>query len=121
VISKNLLSNPLYSVNMKWNLGIISDEISQDFEHSLKVISELGAHYVEIRNLWNKNVVSLSESEISEMKNLVTKYNLQISNLDLFTFKTYINNEKEYREHLNVFKKVIKELKPRPLRQGKCF
>ncbi|TRM79994.1 xylose isomerase, partial [Sulfolobus sp. D5] len=41
---------------MKWNLGIISDEISQDFEHSLKVISELGANFVEIRNLWNKNV-----------------------------------------------------------------
>jgi len=64
-----------------WKLGIVTDEISQDFEHAVKVASELGVQYVEIRNLWNKNVVYLSESEFSEMRNIVKRYDIQISNI----------------------------------------
>ncbi|TRM79482.1 xylose isomerase, partial [Sulfolobus sp. B5] len=55
------------------------------------------------------------------MRNLVVKYNLQISNLDSFTFKTYIDDEKEYREHLNVFKKVIELSKRLDLTYTRIF
>ncbi len=37
---------------MKLVLGIISEEIGQDFERTLGVIKELGAEYVEIRSLF---------------------------------------------------------------------
>ncbi|WP_338598910.1 sugar phosphate isomerase/epimerase family protein [Sulfolobus tengchongensis] len=92
---------------MEWKLSIISDEISQDFEHSVKVIKELGANYVEVRNLWNKNVTQLSDSEFVEMKKIVEKYGMMISNLDSPTFKIYINDEKGYREHLQILRKVV--------------
>ncbi|AAK43130.1 sugar phosphate isomerase/epimerase family protein [Saccharolobus solfataricus] len=92
---------------MDWKLGIISDEISQDFEHAVKVIKELGASYVEVRNLWNKNVTQLLDSEFSEMKRVVEKYGLIISNLDSPSFKIYIDDEKGYKEHLQILRKVI--------------
>lgn len=88
-------------------LAIISDEISQDFEHSLVVIKELGATHVEVRDLWGKNVTKLSDAEISEMKKLVEKYGLTLSNFDSPTFKIYINDENGYKEHLNILKRVI--------------
>ncbi|MEM3950640.1 MAG: sugar phosphate isomerase/epimerase, partial [Saccharolobus sp.] len=53
---------------MNWKVGIISDEISLDFEHAVKVIKELGASHVEVRNLWNKNITQVSDSEFSEMR-----------------------------------------------------
>jgi len=72
---------------LQWNLGIISDEISQHFEHAVKVIVELGAGYVELRNLWGKNVTELSEQELSQAITLVKSAGLKISNLDSPAFK----------------------------------
>lgn len=92
---------------MYWKVGIISDEISLDFEHAVKVIKELGAIHVEVRNLWNKNITQVSDSEFSEIRNIVEKYGLTISNLDSPTFKIYINDEKGYKEHLQILRKVI--------------
>jgi sugar phosphate isomerase/epimerase len=92
---------------MNWHIGIISDEISQDFEHAIKVIKELGAEYVEVRNIWNKNITQLSDSEFSEMVSIVNRYGLRISNLDSFVFKIYLNDEKGYNQHLRTLRRVI--------------
>jgi len=85
-----------------FKVGVISDEVSQDFEHALRVISELGATHVEIRDLWGKNVYQLSDSELNEVKSLVNKYGLEVSNLDSFIFKTYINDEESIRQHIDM-------------------
>ncbi len=89
------------------NISIISDEISQDFEHALKVIKELGANYVELRTLWNRYVVELSNSQIHEIKNLIDRYEVRVSHVCSPTFKIYIDDEKGYREHLSILKKAI--------------
>ncbi|QXJ27602.1 hypothetical protein J5U23_00469 [Saccharolobus shibatae B12] len=106
---------------MNWNVGIISDEISLDFEHAVKVIKELGASHVEVRNLWNKNITQVSDSEFSEMRNIVEKYGLTISNLDSFTFKIYINDEKGYKEHLQILRKVIELSKKLDINYTRIF
>jgi len=49
-------------------IGIFSDEISQDFEHALEVIKELGAEYVELRSMWGKSLMDLPLSDLKRAK-----------------------------------------------------
>ena len=49
------------------NVGVISDEISQDLDHSCYVISkEWGLHLVELREVWGKNLQAISDAEMAE-------------------------------------------------------
>jgi len=108
--------------DLPWNLSVISDEIDpKDFEHALRVISELGAPFVEVRNLWGKNVTQLSDQEFSDMRALVSKYGLRISNLDSPTFKIYIGDEKSYDQHLKVLRRVIELSKRLDLSYTRIF
>ncbi len=104
-----------------FKLAVISDEVSQDFEHSLKVISELGATHVEVRDLWGKNISQLSDSEVNEVKRLASKYGLEISNLDSFIFKVYIWDDAGYEEHLKVLRRVIEVSKKLDLGYTRIF
>ena len=45
-------------------LGVITDGISIDFEHALKVMSENNLNQAELQNLWGKEVGDLRKSEI---------------------------------------------------------
>ena len=97
---------------MKLALGIISDEIGQDFEHALDVIKELGAEYVEIRSLWEKSVVDLSQEEIDKAKRLVDASGLKVAAIGSSLFKCplregseatgggYFTGGKGYVEHI---------------------
>jgi len=38
-------------------LGVITDEISEDFDHALAVCNELGIRDIELRSLWNTSIV----------------------------------------------------------------
>ena len=51
-----------------FQLGIITDQISMDFEKSLKFIKNLGVSYVEIHSLWDKNIEELDRGEINLVK-----------------------------------------------------
>ncbi len=96
----------------KLALGIISDEIGQDFEHALGVIKELGAEYVEIRSLWEKSIVDLSPQEIDRAKRLVEGSGLRVAAIGSSLFKCplhegskttgggYFTGGKGYNEHL---------------------
>ena len=47
-------------------MGVISDEISQDFDHACSVIAkDFGLHYVELREMWGKNLQVSTDDEIA--------------------------------------------------------
>src|SRR5215470_19098316 len=65
-----------------FELSVITDEISQDFGHAVEVAAqEFGVGYVEIRGLWKKNVVNLDEKEVAEVKGLLKKYDLKVTDI----------------------------------------
>lgn len=64
-----------------FKLGVISDEISQDFEHALAVARELGLQHVELRGMWNKNLMDLKEDELKEARRLLTKYGMKVTDI----------------------------------------
>ena len=44
-----------------FRVAVITDEISQDFEHACFIAArEFGMQWVEVRGLWNKNLMNLS-------------------------------------------------------------
>src|SRR5690349_19700582 len=62
-------------------LGVINDEITQDLDHALAVARELGLQFVELRAMWNKNLIDLKEDEVKEARRLLTKYGLKVSDI----------------------------------------
>jgi len=71
-------ATPLPATGSHFKLSVITDEISQDLGHALEIASkEFGLNYVELRGLWNKNIINLDEKETAKYggscKNLVCK------------------------------------------------
>src|SRR5215469_7160797 len=62
-------------------LGVINDEITQDLDHALAVARELGLQFVELRAMWNKNLMDLKEDEVKEARRLLTKYGIKASDI----------------------------------------
>ena len=62
-------------------LGVINDEITQDLDHALAVAHEFGLQFVELRAMWNKNLMDLREDEVKEARRLLTKYGIKASDI----------------------------------------
>ena len=97
-------------------LGIITDEISQDFNYSLKVIDELGIEYIELQSLWGKEVTKLNDEELRKTKDLINKWNKKVCSISphLF-FRVPLRADNDYRsywgsfnEHLEQFKSAVR-------------
>src|SRR6266478_939403 len=71
-----------------FELSVITDEITQDFGHALEVASkEFGLGYVELRGLWNKNIVALDEKETTEARRLLAQHDLKVTDIASPLFK----------------------------------
>ncbi|HXM93199.1 MAG TPA: sugar phosphate isomerase/epimerase family protein [Candidatus Dormibacteraeota bacterium] len=72
-----------------FRLSVITDELTQDFGRALEIASkEFGLGFVELRSLWNKNIIALDEKEIAEVKRLLEHYRLQVTDIASPLFKT---------------------------------
>jgi sugar phosphate isomerase/epimerase len=105
--------------------GIITDQVSMDFEESLKAIREFKIEYIEIHALWWKNIEELTDDELSTVKKLIDKYELKVSNIsstcflqcdldddskiEIKAFDDYfITVFGDYEQHLKYLEKCIK-------------
>src|SRR5437868_1316261 len=65
-----------------FQLSVITDEITQDFGHAVEVASkEFAVGLVELRGLWNKNIVALDEKEVAEARKLLAQHNLKVTDI----------------------------------------
>ncbi len=93
-------------------LGVITDGISRDFEHALKVMTAAGLEYAELQFLWDKEAGSLSEAQLREAKALVNKYGVQVSCITRHVFAGLLVHETEvgdaaYTRHMDGLKRCI--------------
>lgn len=70
-----------------FRIAVINDEISQDFDRACGVAAEFGMKWIELRGMWNKNVLDLDAHEISESKRLLKKYGLRVTDIASPLFK----------------------------------
>ncbi|HJQ23558.1 MAG TPA: sugar phosphate isomerase/epimerase family protein [Blastocatellia bacterium] len=71
-----------------FTLAVITDEISQDFGHALEVAArEFGLGFVELRELWGKNLFALDAKQVDEARALLKRYNVRVSSIASPVFK----------------------------------
>ena len=51
-------------------LGVITDGISTDFDHALKIMSENELNQAELQYIWDKEVGDFDKSELDKIEEL---------------------------------------------------
>jgi L-ribulose-5-phosphate 3-epimerase len=65
-----------------FKLSVFTDEITHDFGRALEIASrEFGLGYVELRGMWNKNIMALDGKEIAEARRLLEGFKLRVSSI----------------------------------------
>ncbi len=71
-----------------FRISVINDEISQDFGHACEIASrQFGMHWIELRGMWNKNVLNLDSNQVAESRRILEKYNLRVTDIASPLFK----------------------------------
>ena len=72
-----------------FKIAVITDEISQDFDHACQVAShDFGMQWVELRALWGKNMMDLKDDQLGDAQKILQKYDLQVTDIASPLFKT---------------------------------
>ncbi|MGB7848295.1 MAG: sugar phosphate isomerase/epimerase family protein [Candidatus Acidiferrum sp.] len=75
-------------MNSPFRVAVINDEISQDFGRACEVASrDFGMEWIELRGMWNKNLLKLDAKEIAEARRILEKYKLRVTDIASPLFK----------------------------------
>ena len=76
------LSKSAWAAGPQFRVAVINDEISQDFDHACFVAAhDFGMSWIELRSMWGKNTMALSDAEIGEALKILAKYKLQVTDI----------------------------------------
>ena len=71
-----------------FRVAVINDEVSQDFGRACEIVSrEFGMSWIELRGMWNKNLLKLDAKEIVEARRILEKYKLRVTDIASPLFK----------------------------------
>ncbi len=71
-----------------FRLAVINDEITQDFEKACKIAAQdFGLSWIELRSMWDTNVVNLSPKQIADAQKLLAEYKLRVTDIASPLFK----------------------------------
>lgn len=82
---------PSWAADVKqFELGVITDEVTQDFEKALLWAKGYGLGWVELRFVWNKYVTDFTADDVTRAKDLLAKHGMKVSVVDSAYFKTLL-------------------------------
>ncbi|MCD6350565.1 MAG: sugar phosphate isomerase/epimerase [Armatimonadetes bacterium] len=90
-----------------FKLGVISDEISQDFERVLQVLAEYEVPTVEPRSVWDKNPQELDAEDVARMKKLLNQYGISVCSIATPFLKCDMGDEEQYAQHLEILRRCL--------------
>ncbi len=104
-----------------FRLGIMTDEISEDFAHALAVIEELGVRVIELHSLWEKNICELESHELGRALRLVQQRGFHVSDIATLFLRCPLDDDDAYDQHMRMLERGfrIAELFDTPL--VRCF
>ena len=71
-----------------FRVAVINDEITQDFGRACEIAShDFGMDWIELRGMWNKNLLKLDAKEIEEARRILEKYRLRVTDIASPLFK----------------------------------
>ena len=83
-----------------------SDEIAKSVDVQFEVLNKLNIKYFEVRGVDGKNISTLSDEEVQELKAKMEQYGIEVSSIGSPIGKMKI--EDDFAPHFEVFKKVVK-------------
>lgn len=89
-----------------FKLSVITDEVSQDLRVVVSFAKKFNLDGIEIRSVWGRSPENLLE-KANEIKRILLEHNLKVSAIASPFFKANINDEREYKEHMDILKKCI--------------
>ena len=90
IAAGNLFQQGAHGIDLAkspFRIAVINDEISVDFDRACAVSHEFGMKWIELRGMWNKNVLDLDAHEIEESLRLLKKYDLKVTDIASPLFK----------------------------------
>ena len=71
-----------------FRIAVINDELGQDFGRACEVAShEFGMEWIELRGMWNKNILHLDATEVAEARRILEKNKLRVTDIASPLFK----------------------------------
>ena len=81
-----------------FRVAVINDEVGQDFGRSCEVIArEFGLQWIELRGMWNKNLLHLDAKEVEEARRILEKYKLRVTDIASPLFQSGLAGRPEIR------------------------
>ena len=90
-----------------FKLGVITDEVSQDFEIAVTFAKKNQLDFVEIRSVWDKPPQDLTPANIKQMQEILNRAGLTVICIASPVFKCHIEKQDEYLLHLDILKRAI--------------
>lgn len=94
-----------------FKVGVIGDEVSQDFETVVNFVKNFNLDSIEIRSVWDKPPQELTDADIDRMKGLLDGTDIEIIGIASPFFKCDMDNAEERKEHLDILKGCIRAAK----------
>ena len=91
-----------------FKIGIVGDEVSQDFQKVVDFAEEFTLGAIEIRSVWDKPPQALTERDIGEMRRALEGTDIQIVGIASPFFKCDIDDMKERETHIEILQACIK-------------
>src|SRR5712664_4528455 len=77
-----------FSVKSPFRIAVINDEITQDFGRACEIASkEFGLSWIELRGMWNKNLLKLDAKEVEEARRILEQFRLRVTDIASPLFK----------------------------------
>jgi sugar phosphate isomerase/epimerase len=64
-----------------FELGVISDEISQDLERALEVAADYDVRAVELRGVWDQNIVEMAREDAQRARDLIRERGFRVCSI----------------------------------------
>lgn len=88
-----------------FTLSGFADEISPDLTIQLETLTQLQVRYLELRGVWNKNVLALQDDELDQVRSTLSDYGIGVSAIGSPIGKIQITDP--FEPHLEDFKRAI--------------
>lgn len=82
-----------------------SDEIAESAAKQFTVLSKLDIHYFEPRGVDGKNIASLSDEEVVQLKKMMDQHGIKVSSIGSPIGKIKLGEP--FEEHFELFKRVV--------------
>jgi L-ribulose-5-phosphate 3-epimerase len=76
------------SIKSPFRVSVINDELTQDFGRACEIAArDFGMEWIELRGMWNKNVLHLDSKEVTEAQRILKQYGLRVTDIASPLFK----------------------------------